>query len=107
MAKSEEVMTGAIKGELYGQTMALLHSFEPYRNDEQLFNAEVLEPNSNLSKRLDRAHELAAKRKMYAAALGTATVAEMAAALDDLATVPAEPDPTQPLLLLPGEDEVE
>jgi len=97
MTLSEEIMAGAIKRELYRQTVDLLNSFEPYRNDEQLFSTEVLQTDSNLSKRLDRAHELAAKRKGYAAALGTATVSQMAAALDDLATVPAEPDPTQPL----------
>jgi prephenate dehydrogenase len=96
MARSKEVLVEEVKAEFYRQFVAILDSLSPYRDDVELYNTEVLDSLSNLSKRLDRAHALAAKRKTYTDTLPTATVEQIAAALDDLATVPAEPDPTNP-----------
>jgi hypothetical protein len=96
MTRSKEVLVEEIKDQDYNQFAAVYDSLAPYRNDPVLFKAEVLVLNTALRARLGRMGGLISASESHATDLANATVSEVAAVLDALVNIPAEPDPTNP-----------
>jgi lipoprotein NlpI len=96
MGKSEETLTDATVDELYNQLVALHDALGGALEDKQDFKAQALSTTSNFGQVLSRMGVMATKRNEFIAALPTADITFLSNFLNDLATVPAEPDPTNP-----------
>jgi hypothetical protein len=96
MARSKDVLVEEIKDQDYNQFAAVYDSLTAYRNDRELFKSEVLTKGTALRARLGRMGGLISASESHATDLANATVSQVAAILDALVNIPAEPDPTNP-----------